>query len=94
MKTIPMTECDSSQIAAHGFCADTQTLHLQFRNKAGVGSTYTYANFTAEDYAAFTGAESLGKHFGQFIKREAEKHPWTKLEPVKVDAEESTEARP
>ena len=91
MKTVPMTECDSSQIAAHGFCAETQTLHPRFRNKTGVGATYTYANFTTDDYAAFTGAESLGKHFGQFIKRETEKHPWTKLEAPKADAEEQPE---
>ena len=88
---IPLTPCDSSQIHAHGHDAATNTLALQFKSKAGPGSIYHYANFTADDYAAFTGAESLGRHFGQFIKPETEKYPWTKLEPAKEATEETPE---
>ena len=88
---IALCPCESSQIAAHGYHPETQTLALQFRSKAGPGSTYTYANFTQDDYDAFVKSDSLGKHFGQFIKRETEKHPWTKLEPVTAETAEASD---
>ena len=36
--------------------------------KNGPGAVYHYPNFTPEAHAAFVGAESIGKHFGQHIQ--------------------------
>lgn len=63
-----MTPCQSSRIFSHGHCDRTNTLALVFRTKNGMGGTYFYANFTADDYALFLRAESAGKHFAAHIK--------------------------
>lgn len=80
MPIIALQDVQSSQIKAIGHDPDTNTLAIQFRNwKGEVGSTYHYANFTAEDFEAFKNAESLGRHFGKHIKPETEKFPFTKV---------------
>lgn len=77
---IALHDVESSQINAIGHDPETKTLAIQFKNwKGEVGSTYHYANFTAEDFAAFKGAESLGRHFGKHIKLHADKYPYTKV---------------
>lgn len=79
-KPIPLQSVSSSQINAIGHDAETNTLAVQFKNwKGEVGSTYHYSNFSAEDFAAFNGAESKGKHFGKNIKPFVEKFPYTKV---------------
>lgn len=78
---IAMHPVESSQIVAIGHCPETNTLAIQFKNwKGEPTTTYHYQNFTADDFAAFKGAESLGKHFGANIKPFAEKYPYTKVE--------------
>lgn len=79
LKTIDLQPVESSQIAAIGHNPETNTLAIQFKKKDGPGSVYHYANFTADDFAAFKGAESIGSHFGQHIKPATEKHPFTKV---------------
>lgn len=77
---IPLNEVESSQINAIGHDAETNTLAIQFKGwKGEVGATYHYANFTAEDFAAFQAAESKGRHFGKHIKLHADKYPYTKV---------------
>lgn len=84
---IALNSCESSQIEAHGHDPATNTLALQFKNKNGVGATYHYANFTQADYDAFRNAESLGRHFGQHIKTQFDKHPHTRVaEPPESEA--------
>ena len=56
---IEMVPCKSSQIAAIGHDPETNTLAIQFPSKTGTGSVYHYQNFTAEDFAAFSAAESM-----------------------------------
>lgn len=76
-----MQPVESSQIAAIGHDAETNTLAVRFKNWKGVPtSLYHYQNFTAEDFEAFKSAESLGKHFGGQIKPFADKYPYTKIE--------------
>jgi hypothetical protein len=70
----------SSQIAGIGHCPETNTLAIQFASKAGPGSLYHYANFTAEQYAALSGAESVGSHFIKHIKPKAIDHPYVKID--------------
>jgi len=81
MPTIAMQDVQSSQIAAIGHDAETNTLAIRFKNWKGVAtSLYHYSNFTDEDFAAFRDAESKGKHFGAHIKPFAEKYPYRKVE--------------
>ena len=77
---ITMDAVDSSQIDSIGHCAETNTLAVRFKNwKGELGTLYHYANFTADDFAAFKDAESIGKHFGAFIKPFDLKYPFTKI---------------
>lgn len=80
MKTITMDSVESSQIHSIGHDAETQTLAIQF--KSGTRAIYHYANVTAEEFAAFRDAESVGSHFYKNIKPFPEKYPYTRIEPV------------
>lgn len=77
---IPMIPVVSSQIAEIGHDPETNTLAIRFKNWSGEPTTlYHYANFTAEDFAAFRDAESIGRHFGQHIKPNAAKYPYKRI---------------
>lgn len=80
MPQITMHPVDSSQIDSIGHDADSNTLAIRFKSKAGAGSLYHYANFPADEFAKFKGAESIGSHFGKFIKPETSKYPFTKID--------------
>ena len=81
MIDIALDSVESSQITAIGHDPESNTLAIQFKNwKGEPASLYHYSNFTAEDFAAFKNAESIGKHFGQFIKPETVKYPYVKIE--------------
>lgn len=71
---IPLTPVESHKIGAIGYDAANQTLAVVFAK--GKGDLYHYPNVTPEQHAAFVGAESLGKHFGEHIQgREFKKYP-------------------
>ena len=76
---IAMHTVESSQIAAIGHHPETNTLAIQFTSKKGPGSVYHYSGFTAEQFAEFQSAESIGSHFGKHIKPAADKHPFVKV---------------
>lgn len=82
MPQIQMHPVDSSQIHSIGHDAETATLAIRFKSKAGAGSLYHYANFPTAEFEAFKSAESIGAHFGKFIKPAIEKYPFTKVEPA------------
>lgn len=63
---IPLTAVNSSQVKAIGHCPVTNTLAVTFTR--GTGAVYHYPGVTAEQHAAFIGAESIGTHFGTHIK--------------------------
>lgn len=72
--TIPaMSPVESSNMAAVGYDAPSQTLHVQFKG----GSHYTHAGVSPEAHAALMAAESKGSHYSKNIKG---KFPHTKLE--------------
>lgn len=81
---IDLQDVESNQIHSIGHDAETSTLAIRFTSRkggvVGPGSLYHYANFTAEDFAAFQAAESKGKHFGAHIKDQVAKYPFTKVE--------------
>lgn len=72
---ITLTPVTSSQIFAIGHCAATNTLAVQFFHNGAPGNAYHYQNFSADDYAAFASAESMGKYFYKHIKPATEKYP-------------------
>lgn len=85
-RTITLCPCSSSQIAAYGYCHDTQTLAVQFKNKKGPGAVYHYAAVPPAAFEAFDKAESKGKHLGEHIKCQDEhgepKFAYTRLPDV------------
>lgn len=87
-KPIELTNVSSSQLDSIGHDAETNTLAIQFKSKAGPGSIYHYSNFTAEKFAEFKAAESIGKYFGAHIKNAEEEHPWVKID-APVTSEEA-----
>lgn len=75
----------SSQIAAIGYDATTQTLAIQFMRKGLAAGIYNYGNVPQELYTRFDAAESKGKFFGEFIKgvKDADGnllYPFTKMD--------------
>lgn len=68
-----LTPVQSSQIEAIGHDPETNTLAVKFNR----GSTYHYANVTAEQYQDFLNADSIGKHFGAHFKNNGS-HPYSK----------------
>lgn len=80
---IQLFDVDSSQIHSIGHDAATNTLAIRFYRGYGANkvpaAVYHYANFSAEEFQAFKDAESLGKHFGEYIKKFPEKYPYHKV---------------
>lgn len=90
---IAMQSVESSQIYSIGHDAEASMLAVRFKNKAGEPtSLYHYRNVSAEDFAAFSGAESIGSHFYKHIKPFAEKYPYERIEAKPADAETDTQA--
>lgn len=79
VRAITMHPVVSSQIAAIGHDPQTNTLAIQFPSKTGSGSLYYYQNFTADQFAAFKAAESIGSHFIRNIKPQTVKHPFVRI---------------
>lgn len=80
MPNIEMQSVESSQIAALGYDAETQTLAIRFKNwKGEATSLYHYQNVSAAEFEALRDADSIGRHFGQHIKPEAAKYPYTRI---------------
>lgn len=78
---IALAPVESSQIHSIGHDAATNTLAIRFKKYRGEASSlYHYDNFTASDFAAFKGAESIGRHFGQHIKNATDKYPFRKID--------------
>jgi hypothetical protein len=80
MNTITLEAVESSQIHSIGHDANTNTLSIRFKSKAGAGSLYHYSNFSIADWEAFRAAESKGSHFGKFIKPEKDKYPFVRID--------------
>lgn len=80
---IQLFDVDSSQIHSIGHDAATNTLAIRFYRGYGdnkvPAAVYHYANFSAEEFQAFKDAESIGKHFGAYIKPFPEKYPYHKV---------------
>ena len=78
---IALVKCDSSQLNAVGYDADSQTLAIEFKNwKGEPTSLYHYSGVTQEQFDAFNTAESKGKHLGQFIKPFPDSFPYTRID--------------
>ena len=69
LPNITLVPCESSQIAATAYDAESKTLAIQFKAKGGgAGNIYHYSNVPPELAAEFDKAESKGKFFGSRIK--------------------------
>jgi hypothetical protein len=61
MKMTPVT---SSNIAAMWYDLEKSELYIKFKNS----KTFCYLDVSQEEYGRLINAESIGKHFNQFIK--------------------------
>lgn len=73
--TIQLQPVKSSQIAAVGYDAPSQTLAIQFKS----GGTYYYANVPAALYKQLVTAPSIGSFFYRQIKPKPTTYPFTKV---------------
>lgn len=81
MPQIEMHPVESSQIHSIGHDAYTNTLAIRFKSwKGEATSLYHYANFPADEFEKFKAAESIGAHFGKFIKPEVTKYPFQRID--------------
>lgn len=86
---IAMDEIVSSQLHSIGHHPESSTLAIRFKAKDGSpAALYHYANVTAEEFAAFKGAESIGSHFYKNIKPFATKYPFVCVEKKPAVTEE------
>jgi len=77
---IAMQPVESSQIVAIGHDQKTNTLAIQFWNKDQTpGGVYHYDNFTTDQFEELKSAESIGKYFGQNVRKNADAHPYRKV---------------
>ena len=91
--TISLTPVQSSQLSAFGHDPATNTLAVMFPpGKDGAQSVHHYANFDAEKFAAFQAAESKGSYFIHNVKKQADAHPYTRMEDVVPEPKEEQQA--
>lgn len=95
--TITMHKVASSQFAAIGHVPELSLLAIKFHPKKSTGESdvYHYQNFSAELFAEFLGAESLGSFFIQRIKKCADQFPYVKADKAAFNyAAGETELKP
>lgn len=85
--TIPMLPCDSSQLKEFGYDQAAKTLAIRFKGKSGERFVYTYAGVPQEVASGMRAADadpeqSVGKYFGEHIKGQADKYPFTKIDEL------------
>jgi hypothetical protein len=77
---IQLTPVESSQIAAIGYDAASETLAIRFKGKGDApGSLYHYAYVSPADWAEFRDAPSIGSYFYKHIKPRPDRHPYTRI---------------
>lgn len=90
--SIKLTPVKSNKLAAIGYDAAAQVLAVQFFAKGQPGNVYHYANFSEDDWAVFSNAESHGKHFIAHIQSQKEKYPYTNMGVPTVEPQSEIKA--
>lgn len=76
------TAVESSQIGEVGYDAETETLGIRFKPQGKYpASEYHYSNVGPLLHAELLSAESVGKFFGEHIKKHPELYPYRKVMP-------------
>ncbi|AVT58529.1 KTSC domain-containing protein [Pectobacterium versatile] len=84
--TINMTPVKSSQIHSIGHDPVTGTLAIRFNGRDNApGNLYHYSNVSADDFAAFSGADSVGSHFYRNIKPHTDRFPYQRINEEKTE---------
>jgi hypothetical protein len=84
-----MVKVVSSQIDAVGYNKEAKQLDIQFKG----GSVYRYDNVEADLHEKLMNQDSVGSYFINFIKRDPQKYPYTKLRgPDVVEEKRAAEA--
>ncbi|MBS0056928.1 KTSC domain-containing protein [Yersinia sp. Marseille-Q3913] len=85
LPAISMKQIESSQIHSIGHDPVSNTLAIRFKSKGEPAALYHYQNVSADDYAAFSGAESIGSHFYRYIKPDTDRYPFQRINEKKDD---------
>lgn len=87
---IPRTKVESSQIEAIGYHHESQSLDVEFvkRKPDAPTSVYRYTNVPPHVHADLIAAESIGKHFGEYVKKLPGTYPYRKLTPEEINPTE------
>lgn len=87
---IPRTKVKSSQIEAIGYHPESQQLDVEFvsRKKDAPPSVYRYSSVPLHVHAELIAAESIGRHFGEHIKKLPGSYPFRKLSPEEINPPE------
>lgn len=77
------TPVHSSQIHAIGYDPATKKMQIEFLDykTKQPGNVYEYSNVDAQTHADLVNAESIGRAFGQGIKKDPKRWPHRKLSP-------------
>ncbi|MEI7308741.1 KTSC domain-containing protein [Pectobacterium carotovorum] len=83
---INMTPVKSSQIHSIGHEPVTNTLAICFNGRGNAPSSlYHYSNVSADDFATFSGADSVGSHFYRNIKPRTDRFPYQRINEEKTE---------
>lgn len=83
LPAISMKQIESSQIHSIGHDPVSNTLAIRFKSKGEPAALYHYQNVSADDYAAFSGAESIGSYFYRNIKPDTDRYPFQRINEKK-----------
>ncbi|CNE40326.1 KTSC domain-containing protein [Yersinia enterocolitica] len=83
LPAISMKQIESSQIHSIGHDPVNNILAIRFKSKGEPAALYHYKNVSADDYAAFSGAESIGSHFYRNIKPDTDRYPFQRINEKK-----------
>ncbi len=78
---IALNPVSSSKIHSIGYDPAAQRMAVRFKDREGNPTTlYHYDKVSADDFAAFRGAKSIGSHFIKTFQRAADRFPYTRID--------------
>lgn len=76
---VEMKTIDSSHHSRAGYDQAAGHLYIDFSKDEAAPNIYRYSNVTPDDFSAYSGSESKGKHFISTFKKNADKFPYAKV---------------
>lgn len=84
---ITRVDVESLQIQSVGYSEKSSVLEIEFKG----GGVYQYKNVSPKTYVDLLEAESVGRYFGQNIKKDTEQYPFTMIRPSDYQIEKKAQ---